>query len=149
MGYKRKAKVYKLVFTDPELDGLEVRARSITLADLLNVTRLQALQTMSEQDINDLLVYFAKALVSWNVELPAADDDTDGDGGKDAPPAVPVPATLDGMLELDWPLMNAIMMAWADAIAGVPAPLPSGSPSGGPSLEQSIPMEPLSASRAS
>lgn len=125
MGYQRK--IYKLVFDDPEMNGLEVRARSVSIGAMRKV-----------QETNDeflMMELFSKALVSWNLE-----DD-----------GVPVPATLEGLQDQDADLVLAIVGAWMGTIAGVPdaSPLDDASNSGKPSLEASIPMEPLSASQAS
>jgi hypothetical protein len=125
MGYQRK--VYRLVFDDPEMDGLEVRAKSVSLG---------AMRKAADSDDEFLMMeLFAKALVSWNLE----------DDGE------PVPATLEGLEDQDPEFVTAIITAWTGTISGVPdaSPLGGGSDSGRRSLEASIPMETLSPSRAS
>ncbi|MGR6923083.1 hypothetical protein ACU635_53265 [[Actinomadura] parvosata] len=133
MGYKRPTKVYKLVFAeDDDMAGLEVRARSMSTGALLDMAplldlKLSASPTAEEMEsIAELLEKFAQVLVSWNLE------DEDGQ---------PVPATLEGLLDQDIDFVIRIIMAWADAISGVPAPLPQTSPDGEPSLAASIPMD--------
>jgi hypothetical protein len=138
-GFKRPGKVYKLVFTD-DLDGLEVKARSMSTGALLDMAplldlKLSATPTAEEMEgIRDLLERFAEVLVSWNLE----DDDDQ-----------PVPADIDGLLAQDLDFVMTIITAWADAVSGVPAPLPQTSPGGEPSLAASIPMDVSSQSLAS
>jgi hypothetical protein len=144
VGFKAKHKTYKLIFEDEEFEGLEVLARSLPLgsfmdtigamptpAEALDPSRLTAEQRGA---VGDMFAEFARALVSWNLE------DDDGE---------PVPATLDGLQAQDIDFVMRIITAWMDALGGIPAPLAGRSTAGVPSLAGSIPMEPLSASRAS
>ncbi|MEV0618539.1 hypothetical protein AB0I81_34790 [Nonomuraea sp. NPDC050404] len=132
MGYKRPAKVYKLVFAEDDMEGLEVKARSMSTGALLDMAplfdlKLSASPTAEEMEsIAELLEKFAEVLVSWNLE----DEDDQ-----------PVSATLEGLLDQDIDFVMRIILAWADAISGVPAPLPHPSPGGEPSLAASIPMD--------
>jgi hypothetical protein len=138
MGYKRERRVYRLVFDDPEFEGLEVRARSIPIRDL---KRLMALDTESDSKgdraaaITEMMFSFAEALVSWNME---------DDNG-------PVPPTLESIEAEDADFMMMIIGQWLSVISRVDdaSPLPATSGSGSQSLEVSIPMEPLSRSQAS
>ena len=117
MGFRREPKTFRLVFDDPELAGLEVRARSLSIGEL-------------EDD--DLQVYesFAAALVSWNLE------DENGDE---------LPATLETVRSYpDVDFMNALASAWIKAVTGVDDDLGKDLPAGRRSLEESLPMEPLS-----
>lgn len=132
-GYRRPAKVYKLVFADEEMAGLEVRARSVPLGGFLDLLKLAKarggkLDPAQVDNIGKLFEAFSKALVSWNLE----DDE-----------GVPVPATLDGLHSQDIDFVFSIILAWMDAIAGVPAPLERTSPGGVPSEEALIPMAAL------
>ena len=121
MGYRRQRKVYKLVFADPDMDGLVVRVRSVSVGTFF------ALAKADQQDaIEGLLDVFADALVDWNLE------DDEGE---------PVPASLDGVRSQDVDFLMPIMRAWVDAIRQVPGPLGNGSSGGGRSLEASLPME--------
>lgn len=132
-------KVYKLVFED-DLEGLEVRARSVPLGKMLGLAKLDGLdfKTLDLEDqlatLKELFTVFAQALVSWNVEVETADGTR------------PLPATFEGLEELDPPTAWAILSAWMTNVMGVSGPLERRSPSGGPSLEASLPMEPLSPS---
>lgn len=133
MGYVPKRKVYTLIFEDPEMNGLEVRIRGLTTGQFMDVA---AKKEEAEQggDPAELFQMMVDQLVSWNIE------EEDG---------TPVPATLEGLKTLDMPFTMAIVNAWTDAVAGVPAPLEQSSPAGAPSLEASIPMETLSSSLVS
>jgi hypothetical protein len=132
-------RTYVLDFTDhPDLDGLEVRVRSVTVATYLDIlgepdglSRVQA----SEASIQRL----ADALVSWNIE----DDSTD--------PPTPIPPTFEGMKRVDANVMTQVVIAFSRAVAGVPDPLdrPSTDGAGSEEAELSIPMEPLSPSPGS
>lgn len=142
MGFRQKSKIYKLIFEDPELDGLVVRAKSVPIGTFL---RMQALVEMAggKDDVTvsgvsgglaamgELAARFAKALVEWNLE--------DDEGN-------PVPCTRDGVLSIDIDLFLEITMQWMTAVAGVPDPLDESLTSGGTSPEESIPMEVLSPS---
>jgi hypothetical protein len=134
MGYKRD-KIYRLVFEDPDLEGLEVKARSVAIGKLLQISELKELRNSGELDgdgiakTRDLLQIFADALVSWNLE-----DDADQ----------PIPATLDGLLDQDLGFVLQIIEAWMEAVTSVSKSLGKASPSGVTFPEGSLPMEPLS-----
>lgn len=140
MAFKVGQKVYRLVFEDGDLAGLEVRTRSLPLGALLDLTKLAAFAgkpQLAAEDMAEaekLFEMFADALLSWNVE-------DDGD--------TPVPATLEGLRRLDFGTVIKLITEWIEAVAGVPAPLPQTSSDGQLSLEASMPMEPLSANLAS
>lgn len=139
MGYKRPSTIYKLNFTDPDMEGLEVEARSLPLGKLMSVIKLAEAASGSDgvRDVeaaDELFSVFCTALVRWNLE------DEDG---------TPVPQTLDGLYTQDFGFALAIVIAWIDAIAGVSGPLDSSSDDGKRFPAVSIPMETLSPSRAS
>lgn len=115
MGFKQPRKTYDLVFgNDTDYPGLEVRARTLSLGQLLEVRS----QDDGQDATRKLVGLFAERLVSWNLE------DEEG---------APVPATLDGIQEQDDDLILAVIGQWQKAMYGVPAPLESGSGSGGTS----------------
>lgn len=135
MGYKRTAKVYNLVFADPDMEGLEVKARSMPLGDLMAMAdTIDNIEKATIGDVDGMLAKFAEVLVSWNLE---DDDDT------------PVPTTLDGLKSQDQEFVFAVVLAYVNAVTGVSAPLPQTSPGGEPSLAASIPMDVSSPSLAS
>lgn len=136
-GYQRKKKIYKLIFADEEMNGLEVRCTSVTINTMLELTALAGLASKSpdEYDADDLqavdVVFdaFAGALVSWNL----LDDE-----------GVPVPATVEGIRGQDIDFINEIIKAWMERVAGISDPLGRRSTAGSRSLEALIPMETLS-----
>lgn len=137
MGYKKPTTVYRLHFDDR--DGLEVRAASVPLGQLLDLTeqaeRLKVGDAKSIEDARELFELFASSLRSWNLE---EDDGT------------PTPADRSGLLGLEFGFAAEILMAWFEAVGGsVPAPLARRSTVTLPSEVPSIPMEVLSASPAS
>lgn len=137
MGYVEQDDIYRLVFEDRP--GLEVRATSLSMKDLLALISLSDLtnRRIAPEDaprVEKLFALFATALVSWNVER------------KDG---TPVAASLAGLLSQKQPFVMAIIKAWSEAVAGVAAPLPQTSSGGGQSLEASMSMEPLSPSLTS
>ena len=122
MGFKHHAKAFTLVFDDPDLEGLVVKARSMSLAELND---------------DDLRVYesFANALVSWNLEY---------EDGR------PVPMTLEALENYpDVAFISGMTEAWFKAVTAVDDELGKDSTSGKSYPEGSIPMEPLSLSQAS
>lgn len=132
MGYERNPKVYHLKFLDGEYAGLEARVKSLSMKQLLT---MRAGKGDDDKDGTERAVeYLAERIVDWNLT----------DQG------VPVPPTLENILEEDDDFILAIINKWTTAVSGVPVPLPESSPSGEPSPEASaIPMVPLSESLAS
>jgi hypothetical protein len=130
-GYRPQRKVYKLTFADPEMGGLVVRARGLTLGELLELSRLR---DGGPEELAQMFRLFAGKLVEWNVE---------GDDGS------PLPATYESLLSLDDDFALSIVDAWTSVTTDVQPPLGQTSNGGGPSLVASLPMEPLSSSQAS
>jgi hypothetical protein len=128
MGFRPEKKVFRLKFEDSELEGLEVMAGGTTTGEMLD------LQDAEKGQVAFAIEMLGKRLISWNLE------EEDG---------TPVPANADGLRSQDPDFVRAIIAAWTEAIGGVEAPLRAGSDSGETSLAASIPMEPLSQSRAS
>lgn len=137
VGYRRPRKIHQLTFdqSDGELEGLEVTLYSLSVGQLLDMTRTADQADRSVEDMEKFFNDFAAALVSWNLEDGAIDDD--------GVSLQPVPATLEGVRSCDLGFVIRISNAWMEAVAGVPAPLPVPSSGGQPSLEGSLPMEPL------
>lgn len=164
-GYKREKKIYNLVFSDPDMAGLEVKTKSTSLAGYLKIVELaMKMQATAADDIDlgaldELFGRFAKVLVSWNLE----DDARECNGcqkrwfdlgeticfwcGKEDWVAVedaPVPATKAGLLDQDPEFVMAIVNAWTSAVGDVGADLGKDSTNGAKFPEVSIPMELLS-----
>jgi hypothetical protein len=138
MGFRPKRTKYRLLFDDdPELDGLEVTARSAELGvflDLMGLAR-KDIEQMGAEEVERLLVRFGELLVDWNVDDP--------DTGER------LPANLTGLRTLEFPLVLSMVNAWVTVLSGAPGPLSRPSSDGEPLEVPSIPMEPLSASQAS
>jgi len=130
MGFRKEATQYKLKFEDPDLDGLEVIAKSLPLRDFLAINKLAiAADDNAEKQVEQsevMLKKFSEALIGWNLE---------DDRGK------PVPATYAGLLTQEVSFAMEIIRAWMEAIANVPKPSPTGLNGSGTYPEQSIPME--------
>lgn len=133
MGYKARKKIFKLVFDDDELEGLEVRVTSLPMRDFLEVakaaSRLESVVVPMEDDmesVTGLFERFIENVKSWNLE--------DEDGSM-------VPVSVDGLLALDLQLVLHILQSWLKAISGVSDSLGKDSTSGERYQEASLPME--------
>ena len=128
-GFVRKRKVLKLVFDDPEMEGLVVRAGSLSMGELMDLTKLAELRKAPGiEGVNaarGLIEKFSAALRMWNLR------DEDG---------VPVPTTAEALLAEDPEFVIGVILAWMDANAGVSGPLARRSSGGEPFPEGSIPM---------
>lgn len=130
-GYRHKKKRIEVALTG-EYQGFEATLRGKSLGEYL------ALQGIGDEDRSDLgsqIQEMAHALISWNLE----DEDT----------GLPVPATPEAVFGQDQDLMLRLATGWMEGLAGVSAPLESSSTDGETSLEESLPMAPLSESLAS
>lgn len=147
MGYKRQLKIYNLVFSDPDMAGLEVKTKGTSLASYLKIVELaMKMQGSAADDIDlaaldELFGRFADVLVSWNLEVETV--------VKGKPVDQPVPATKEGLLDQDPEFVMAIVNAWTSAVGDVGGDLGKGSTNGANFPEVSIPMELLSKSPGS
>lgn len=138
MGYKR-ARTVKLTWADGEFEGLEVRAKRISIGKFLKLLPLLDgdfgdFNAETVKDMEQLVLEFGRYLVSWNLE------DEDGQA---------VPCTPESFMDQDLAFVMEVVQRYGESISGVSAPLPQSSSGGAPSLEASLPMEPLSPSLAS
>ena len=104
MGFKAPARrTVTLPFTG-ELEGLVVTVRRASQSALRAAAELMELSdgpNLTESDARAILGLFdrfARALVSWNIEDPETGE--------------PIPATDEGIAELDDDFMLKIIMAW-------------------------------------
>jgi len=137
MGFEGK-KVLNLTFADPQYAELEVAVRRPTIDQVIAMSERrdlirEAAETSELALIEPLAELFCSLLVGWNLE-------NDGE---------PVPHDAKALLAQDFDVTQTILKAWEDNAITVSAPLEQGSSGGEPSLAASIPMETLSASRAS
>ncbi len=126
MGF-RLNRTYKLEFAG-DLEGLEIRIRATSFQTAVESQKFNILRPEEMSAWADI---FADHLVDWNYE--------GADGN-------PVPATREGVLSLEFPVVKAIRAQWDLAALGVTAPLDLGSTDGDSSEEPelaSIPMETL------
>ena len=128
-GFKPKRRTFVLEFEDDDLTGFTVKARSVSLGEFLEFTDLAAqsgaLQAgVSALDdlaggisaVRELFTRFAGVITEWNL---LGDDDQ------------PVPVGLDGLLGLEFPVVQALIGAWMSGAADVTGPLGGTSPRGG------------------
>lgn len=120
MGFVKVKRIFRLTFEDPELVGLEVRVRSVSMA------RFFELRSMASANSPAVIEGFIENIVDWNLE----EETPNG--------TVPVPVTVDDLMRTqeEW-FVAVLVLAWFDGIAGVPAPLDRGSSDGEPSPELS------------
>lgn len=140
MGYRRQAKRYRLVFEDPEMEGLEVLMKSVPIGQFMELTGLDENTILGEGvtlaggPVPARMLHAAgDAIVEWNLE--------DDDG--------PVKPGYDALAAQDIGFVYQIVKAWVEAMSGVPAPLQQGSSGGGPSPEGSLHLASASRSLAS
>jgi hypothetical protein len=129
MGFEPPETLYKLIFEDPAMAGLEVTAREPTTGQLLTLTEVGSgdPKNAGPAQIKSAFALFAGLLDSWNVERKG----------------VPVPADFSGVLSLSPGFITKIIDALGKAVAGVDPTSPAGSGGGG-TPGTSIPMEPRS-----
>ncbi len=124
MGYRPKRRVYNLVFTGTDWEGLEVSMRGMTVGEELD---------LAGNDISAALIVeeLTKRLISWNLE------DEQGQ---------PVPVA--DAPNRDSRMMRRLNNVWIEALQGVHTadPLPETSPSGETSPAPPIPMTPVAES---
>jgi hypothetical protein len=134
MGYVHQRKTYRLIF-EGELAGLEVVARSTSAAAYKRISGFANREWSNPPSDEDLAEFealgeaFAAVLVEWNLEEEVTVK------GKTVRKAVP--PTLKGFMDQDLELVQAIVLAWMDAVAG-PAAVSA-------DIEASLPQESLPA----
>lgn len=148
MGYQKKTKVYVLKFQDEELEGLVVKAKSVSIGSLLGLIDASKLGrgSLNPEDLSKLdglFDTFASALLEWNLENedgePVTFDPIKVDGVRETPRE----AKARVLKEQDLDFALDLIMAWLDAIVGVTGPLGQQSSGGNQSPEEPINMETL------
>jgi hypothetical protein len=129
MGYKRRRKVFSLVFPeDHDLHGLEITAESMTLGEVRALqARADEENLTSEQFAAVELEAFVGQIKKWNLE------DEDGN---------PLPISVESLQTLTAQDVRAVVNAYAASSLGqqVPGPLDGNSNSGNGFPEASLPM---------
>jgi hypothetical protein len=133
MGFRAKRKVIVLQFAD-DFEGLEVRARSLSMAELLDLgDQIAALESgglAALSEVRGLINQFAEHLQSWNLE--------DESGAS-------VPMTAEAVLGQDPGMVIEMVLAWAEGVVSIRKsdPLDPSSTDGTPSELSSIPTTPM------
>jgi hypothetical protein len=123
MGYKRKAREYRLRFEGDEYDGFECTMGSLSVDEFLEMSSLaMGMQSLDSKpaDINRLFDLTAEKIISWNLE---------DDEGK------PVLADPEHLRAQDFPFVMTIQTSWMNAMAQVPGPLLNALNNGGTTPE--------------
>jgi hypothetical protein len=137
MGFVPEQRRFKLMFTDPALEGLEVLVKSVSIGEFLEITGLDDATALGPVTLRDdaplripLLTKFAGCIVEWNL----------GPGDK------PFPATVQTLREQEVGMVRAMVKAWLEAVSGVAPPLSERSAGGQFSPEDTTALAELSKS---
>jgi len=134
MGFDGKKTLHLTFVDDPDLKGLEVTVRRPSFGQVLKATkRSEELGDDDAATTRATAELLCELLVEWNLE----------EDGK------PVPHDVDALYDLDYSVVKAIISAWEENTFRVSGPKEPSSDDGPQSVVASIPMEPLSESRAS
>lgn len=128
MGYNKVPTIYDLVFEDEELQGLVIRMKAVKIGKVRKLLRLlNSEQGHSDEQMDEMFKLMAEALVSWNLE------ECDNDGNPlldDYGRPIPIPATLEGIEDQEFPFILQILSTWMDGMTGVSDELGKDSGSG-------------------
>lgn len=117
MGFRPPVRTFLLVFDDPDLEGLEVRARAATYGEVLSIVDVSE-QEDGQKRLDEM---FVKYVTDWNLE------DSDG---------VPMSVSTDTLKALDPLLAKNLVTSWFDNVIGeVEAPLGQSSTGGATPVE--------------
>lgn len=122
-GYKPNSTVYKLHFEAPHLLGLEVSARSTTMAKLRKVMETNV-DSRDPETYHDVFRFFAGRIVTWNVLHPEIEEPTEEghcphcNRREDEE----LPVSFQSMMCLDPDLVIQIIRAWIVAVTSVELP---------------------------
>lgn len=122
-GFIPPARVFRLVFTEPDMSGLYMRVRSASLGQ---VFAWGFGAQVDNRDPVEIFRQFAARIVEWNVTTPEGAD---------------VPPTYDGLMSLDEPFVLRLIRAWRATITEAPAPLGQASSESPPAPPMPLPME--------
>lgn len=119
MGHRRVPTIYTLDKI-PNEDGLIVRMKAIKIGKIRKLVRLLGLdEDQMMEALDELFTLVSEGLVSWNLETENAEGEW-----------VEVPANIEGIEELELPLLLSILNVWLENMTGVDEDLGKGSPSG-------------------
>jgi hypothetical protein len=122
-GYKPNSTIYKLHFESPHLLGLEVKARSTTMAKLRKVMETNV-DTKDIETYHDVFKFFAGRIVEWNVLHPEIEEPTIE--GKcpycGLTEDTIMPVNFQSVMCLDPDMVIQIIRAWIVAVTSVELP---------------------------
>lgn len=142
MGFVLPKRTFLLKFreyTHQSFEGLEVRAKSVSIGRYREIVRSREEGEDGTDFLDATVKRFATVLVSWNLMEQKEDEH-----GEPIGEPVPVPCTEDGLRSQEEYFIGELINAWSRAVLSVPDPLERPSPSGEQFPEGSIPMEALS-----
>lgn len=130
MGFTPPPRIYNLKFADAELEGLEVKIKAMSVAQIFGIMDLADIESQgfSADSMNDLKKVFElleEILVAWNIETPEGE---------------PLPTTLRGIQTLEFDFVFMLLMTAVEEIIKVSAPKEKASTDGEPSAVPQIPM---------
>lgn len=134
-GHKHSKTTYELVFTEGDMAGLLIRVKSLSVGDLLKVSKMAAAMGGSEanlSEVSEIFRVFADCLVSWNLE---------DDIGE-------VPSDYDGVIAQDLDFVMKIVTAWMEKVGGGVDPTSQGASNGGATSPAAPPPGLAAASRS-
>lgn len=116
MGYVRKKKTFVLKFDDEDMEGLVVKATTVSTEQLLDLEgNLSQIKKVDKERVKEILQGFAEVLVSWNLE------EEDG---------TPVPCSVAGLMSQDIEFVLAVLYGWVEGVSSVNSPLAKKSSNG-------------------
>lgn len=113
MGYRKVPTIYTLKLE--KYPGLEVRMKGLKVGEMRKLVRVLDNDDETTAALDAMFALVGKGLVSWNLE---------DEQGK------PVPATMEEIEELEYPVINAILNVWLETVTGVDDELGKDSSSG-------------------
>lgn len=123
---------YKLSFTDPEMEGVHVTLRAMSLEEALSYDEVRMTPAANAKElraqVQERAARLAAVVVEWDLQ------DAKGE---------PVPATQAGVMGLEQWVRDQIERGMFEAYNGAAAPLDQAPAAD--SIESSLPMQPLPA----
>lgn len=127
MGYRKVPTIHTLEF-DGDLDGLVVRAKSISFGKVRRLVELMDDDDKDAEAMAEIVARLVDAVVSWNLE------------GEDG---TPVPLSVESVEDLEFSDVIVIVNKWLDSITGPSGELGKDSSSGAQFPGRPLTMEAL------
>lgn len=136
--YRKARRQFLLKFDDAEREGIEVRASSTSLGNLVDLMDLAEMDRASVREEKERLLKlferFMGCVKSWNLDHEVEGEDDVWEE---------TPLTVAGLMMHEPDFVLDLVFAWMDGVVGTPGPLARKSDGGEPSEEVSLPMEAL------